>query len=62
MSSQLSLPVHAGEGFGVFPSVGTVGAQVYAAAARLRLLLLRGVFGVHGGLWWRREAGRPRLD
>lgn len=48
----------AGENFSVYTSSGTVGGVLYGAAAHLRWLLSRGMFGVYGGLWWRREAGR----
>lgn len=42
---------------------GVVGGLLYSAAARLRWLLLQGVFGVYGGSLWRREAAaRARLD
>lgn len=58
-SSSPSSPSGTGAGdAGVYASVGSIGALAYAAAARLRWLLLRGMFGVHGGLWWRRDAGR----
>lgn len=40
-------------------AVGALGASVYGGAvARLRWLLLQGLFGVSGELWWRRGAGR----
>ncbi len=42
----------------VYASFGSIGALAYGAATRLRWLLLRGMFGMHGGLWWRRDAGR----
>jgi hypothetical protein len=58
-SSSSSSPSGTGAGdAGVYASVGSIGALAYAAAARVRWLLLRGMFGVHGGLWWRRDAGR----
>lgn len=57
--SSSNSPSEAGAGdAGVYASVGSIGALAYAAAAKVRWLLLRGMFGVHGGLWWRRDAGR----
>lgn len=53
-----SFGVNSAENFSVYTSAGTLGALASGAAARMRWLLLRGMFGVHGGVWWRREAGR----
>lgn len=47
---------------GVYSSMGTVEALTSGAAARLRWLLTRGVLGEYGGLWWRRDPERARLD
>jgi hypothetical protein len=50
--------VNTGENVNVYTSAGTLSGLASGAAARLRWLLLRGIFGVHGGVWWRREGGR----